>query len=254
MDYLLLSNTNCMVSHSAFSIDSLKDINTEEGVSILRKAYESGINFYHTSNEALKQKEMLGYAFYGMRKEVFFSISSSASDSISLQQQIIQTLDSLNSNYIDIFSIHNNNFVPKKGSTDGLYTALLSARADENIKHIGFSTSNLDLAKEALASDFYDVIVLEYDFSQQKLTKNDFEFIEAAQNHQKGIIINFNHSIFNHNNFSLIFGFLHKSENIIPMWNIENQEELQQILFFESKPPQVDEKFLEEIENLKEEN
>jgi aryl-alcohol dehydrogenase-like predicted oxidoreductase len=95
-----------MVSHSAFSIDSLKDINTEEGVSILRKAYESGINFYHTSNEALKQKEMLGYAFYGMRKEVFFSISSSASDSISLQQQIIQTLDSLNSNYIDIFSIH----------------------------------------------------------------------------------------------------------------------------------------------------
>jgi predicted aldo/keto reductase-like oxidoreductase len=243
-----------MVSHSAFSIDSLKDINTEEGVSILRKAYESGINFYHTSNEALKQKEMLGYAFYGMRKEVFFSISSSASDSISLQQQIIQTLDSLNSNYIDIFSIHNNNFVPKKGSIDGLYTALLSARADENIKHIGFSTSNLDLAKEALASDFYDVIVLEYDFSQQKLTKNDFEFIEAAQNHQKGIIINFNHFIYNHNNFSLIFGFLHKSENIIPMWNIENQEELQQILFFESKPPQVDEKFLEEIENLKEEN
>ena len=39
-----------------------------------------------------------------------------------------------------------------------------------------------------------------------------------------------------------------------PMWNIENQEELQQILFFESNPPQIDEKFLEEIENLKEEN
>ena len=38
------------------------------------------------------------------------------------------------------------------------------------------------------------------------------------------------------------------------MWNIENQEELQQILFFESNPPQIDEKFLEEIENLKEEN
>ena len=52
----------------------------------------------------------------------------------------------------------------------------------------------------------------------------------------------------------MIFGFLHKSENIIPMWNIENQEELQQILFFESNPPQIDEKFLEEIENLKEEN
>jgi len=254
MEYLLLSNTNCMVSHSAFSIDSLKNINTEEGVSLLRKAYEGGINFYHTSDETLKTKEMLGYAFYGMRKEVFFSITSSALDSISLQQQIIQTLDGLNSNYIDIFSIHNNNFVPKKGSTDGLYTALLSAKADENIKHIGFSTNNLELAKEALISDLYDIVLVEYDFSQQELTKNDFDFIETAQNQQKGVIINFNHSVFSHNKFSLIFGFLHKSENIIPMWNIENQEELQQILFFESNPPQIDEKFLEEIENLKEEN
>ena len=122
------------------------------------------------------------------------------------------------------------------------------------IKHIGFSTNNLELAKEALISDLYDIVLLEYDFSQQELTKNDFDFIETAQNQQKGVIVNFNHSVFSHNKFSLIFGFLHKSENIIPMWNIENQEELQQILFFESNPPQIDEKFLEEIENLKEEN
>jgi len=52
----------------------------------------------------------------------------------------------------------------------------------------------------------------------------------------------------------LIFGFLHKSENIIPMWNIENQEELQQILFFESNPPEFTDKDLEEIEKKQDSN
>ena len=54
--------------------------------------------------------------------------------------------------------------------------------------------------------------------------------------------------------FPLVFGFLRKSENLIPMWKIKNQEDLQQVLYFESNPPEFTDKDLEEIEKKQDSN
>lgn len=249
MEYLLLSNTNCMISRTALSTDSLTSYPTEEGVSLIRKAYEGGINFYHISNGNTHLKEILGYAFYGMRKEIFISISSSVSDNISLQQEIITSLDITNSSYIDIFSIHNDSFVPKKDTKDGLYTTLLSAKADENVKSIGFSTSNIDLAQEALESSLYDIIIFDYALGKLSVEKLQ-NFIEECKKRDIGLIINYTTPISNETDFPLIFGFLRKSENLIPMWKIENQEDLQKILYFEGNPPLLSENYLDELKSL----
>lgn len=253
MEYVLLSNTNCMVSRTALSIDSLENYPTEEGVSLIRKAYEGGINFYQISNDNKHLKEILGYSFYGMRKEVFIAVASCALDTISLQQEIISTLDTLNSTYIDIFSLHNDNFVPTKNTKDGLYTALLSAKADENIKSIGFSTSKLKLAEEALQSKLYNVIFLEFPLENSKL-QDIINFFEKCKKQEVGLIIKHKTPISEEVDFSLIFGFLRKSENLIPMWKIKNQEDLQQVLYFESNPPEFTDKDLEEIEKKQDSN
>ena len=246
MEYVLLSNANCMVSRTALSTDSLENYPTEEGVSLIRKAYEGGINFYHVSNDSSHLKEILGYAFYGMRKEIFISVSTATNDNISLQQQIISTLDTTNSNYVDIFSIHKDDFVPTLETHDGLYPTLLSAKADENIKAIGFSTSKLDLARQALESKLYDVIFLEYSIGDSPL-ENDIAFFDECKKQEIGLIINYKTPVSDEIEFPLIFGFLRKHENLVPMWKIKNQEDLQQLLYFEAKPPQLNENYLEEL-------
>jgi len=250
MEYVLLSKTNCMVSRTALSTDSLENYPLEDGVALMRKAYDGGVNFYHSSSQ---HKEILGYAFHGMRKEVFISIESLASDSLTLQQEIIATLDSLNSSYIDVFSVQNNNFVPKKDSTDGLYTALLAAKADENVKSIGFSTKKFDLAKEALESKLYDVIFLETSIKSLDI-KETINFIKNCKNNDIGLVINYEIPVSEELEFPLVFGFLRKSENLIPMWKIKNQEDLQQVLYFESNPPEFTDKDLEEIEKKQDSN
>ena len=239
-----------MVSRTALSIDSLENYPTEEGVSLIRKAYEGGVNFYQISDNNKHLKELLGYSFYGMRKEIFIAVASCALDTISLQQEIISTLDTLNSTYIDIFSLHNDNFVPKKDTKDGLYLSLLSAKADENIKSIGFSTSKLELAKEALESKLYDVIFFDFSLENSKIQEIN-NFFEECKKQEIGLIIKYKKPISEEVNFSLLFGFLRKSENIIPMWKIKNQEDLQQVLYFEANPPQITENVIEEINRVK---
>ena len=250
MEYVLLSNANCMVSRTALSVNSLTDSKTEDIVMLLRKAYESGINFYHTAENDTILKSSLGYAFYGMRKEVFISVSSTSKDTIEVQNQIIETLDALNSSYIDIFSIHNNDFVPTKETKDGLYMVLRSAKADDNIKSIGFSTSNLELAKEALDSKLYDVIIYQYVLGDTP-TEAEIEFFEKCKNHEIGLIINYATPISEEVEFPLIFGFLRKFENLVSIWKINNQEDLQQVSYFETKPPQITEKVIDEINRVK---
>ena len=129
---------------------------------------------------------------------------------------------------------------------DGLYPTLLSAKADENIKAIGFSTSKLDLAKEALETKLYDVIFLEYSIGDSPL-ENDIAFFEECKKQEIGLIINYKTPVSYEIDFSLIFGFLRKHENLVPKKKKKNQEDLQQLLYVEAKPPQLDENYLEEL-------
>ena len=52
-------------------------------------------------------------------------------------------------------------------------------------------------------------------------------------------------------NIPLALGFLHQYENVVPLWGVQTQEELEQILYFNDHPPVIDEQFNEDIENLR---
>ena len=46
-------------------------------------------------------------------------------------------------------------------------------------------------------------------------------------------------------------GFLRQYENLISIWGARNIDEIQKLLYFESNPPIIDEQFLAELEELK---
>ena len=52
-------------------------------------------------------------------------------------------------------------------------------------------------------------------------------------------------------NIPLAFGFLHQYENVTPIWGVKNQDELNQILYFNEHPPVIDEKFHEDVDKIR---
>ena len=84
-----------------------------------------------------------------------------------------------------------------------------------------------------LSSDEYKELV-------KLCEKNDIGFI-AMQPLCGGVI----------RNIPLAYGFFKEFENVVPLWGVRSQEELQQILYFESHPPVLDEKFMQDTENTR---
>ena len=53
-------------------------------------------------------------------------------------------------------------------------------------------------------------------------------------------------------NIPLAYGFIRQFENVVPLWGIRTEEELNQILYFEAHPPVVDEQFFKEVKEVRE--
>lgn len=245
MEYVSLGKTNLMVSRSGFGALPIQRVSdNEEAVKIIRSAYEGGVNFFDTARAYSDSETKLGLAFIGMRKDVFIATKTAATTGIDLQKDLAASLEALQTSYIDIYQLHNPSFVPLPGGQDGLYDALLAAKADGVIRHIGFTNHSLSLAKEALNSGLYDTI--QFPFSLLA-TEEEIAFVKECEKKDVGFIAMKALCGGLLTNIPLAFGFLRQFENVVPIWGMQKYEEVQQILYFEQNPPLIDSKFKEEL-------
>lgn len=146
MKYRRLGKSDIRVSEIGFGAWTIaldwwgKKIDDDEAVRMLKKAYDLGINFYETADMYGKGKseKMIGRAFKDMRNDVVYSTKWGydlySADQIGhnelpqkhdpefLQYALKQSLERLQTDYIDVYSLHN----PKMDAmqNDELFSAL----------------------------------------------------------------------------------------------------------------------------------
>ena len=106
----------------------------------------------------------------------------------------------------------------------------------------------VDAAEKAVRSGLYDTLQFPFSMLSPDATRqlvklceeNDVGFI-AMQPLCGGVV----------ENIPLAFGFLHQYENVVPLWGVQSQEELDQVLYFNEHPPVIDEKFHEDVEKIR---
>ena len=69
----------------------------------------------------------------------------------------------LQTDYVDLYQFHNPAFCPKPGDGTGLYEAMLEAKEQGKIRHIGITNHRLSVAREAIESGLYET--LQFPFS-----------------------------------------------------------------------------------------
>jgi len=249
MEYVRLGKTNLLISRVAFGAMRLrKGDNAEEAAIIVRKAYDSGINFFDTSRKTPESEKLLGDAIYDIRGNVFLSTATAAKTSSEILEDLENSLMTLHCDYVDLFQFETDKFIPQEGGADKIFETLAKIKEDGQAKHIGIVTTNLDTAIKAVTSGLFETLQFPFNMLCQEDTialvslceKNDVGFI-AMQPLCGGVV----------DNIPLAFGFLHQYENVIPIWGIQNQEELDQILYFNQHPPVIDEKFHQDVEQIR---
>lgn len=242
MDTIRLGRSGLIISRSGFGALPIQRVNFEEAKKILVKAYENGINFFDTARGYTDSEEKIGYALSEVRKNIIIATKSPAKTADALLKHVETSLKCLKTDYIDILQLHNPKVVPIEG--DELYDTLLSLKKSGTIRFIGLTNHSLDRALEAARSDLYDTI--QFPLSAIS-SENELKLIDECRKLDLGVIAMKALSGGLIRNVPATFSFLRQYDNLVPIWGIQKEEELDQFLELEKNPPVLDEKMWEAI-------
>ena len=238
-----LGTTGITTNKNAFGALPIQRISDEEAVYLLRKAYENGITFFDTARWYSDSEHKVGLAFQGMREKVFLATKTGAADAEGFWKDLETSLGNLQTDYIDIYQFHNPAFCPKPGDESGLYDAALEAKRQGKIRHIGITNHRLSVAHEAIDSGLYETLQFPFCYLA---TEKDIELVEKCKEKNMGFIAMKALSGGLITNSAAAYAYLAQYDNVLPIWGVQRETELDEFLSYIDNPP----KLTEEIKDL----
>ena len=236
MDKIRLGRTELYVSKTAFGALPIQRISHDDAVKLVRRAYESGINYFDTANAYTDSEEKLGDALHDARQEVIISTKSGGSDKKTVQAHIEESLRRLRTDYIDLFQFHNPAELPDPEDPDGPFAAALEAKQKGYIRHIGITNHRLKVAHAAIDSGNFET--LQFPFCHLAAPQ-DLEIVEQCKAADMGFIAMKGLSGGLLNNAEACYAFMQEYPNVVPIWGIQREEELDQWLELTARNPHV---------------
>ena len=232
-----LGTTGITVDKNGFGALPIQRISDDEAVYLLRKAYENGITFFDTARYYTDSEHKLGLAFSdGIREKIYIATKTGAQTGEDLRKELATSLENLKTDYVDIYQFHNPAFVPKPGGADGLYDAALEAKKEGKIKHIGITNHRLAVAKEAIESGLYETLQFPFCYLA---TDKDIEIVNMCAAKNVGFIAMKSLSGGLITNSKAAYAFADQYENVLPIWGVQREKELDEFLSYIDNPPEM---------------
>ena len=250
MSTVTLGKTGITTNKNGFGALPIQRISDEEAVHLLRKAYENGITYYDTARWYTDSEHKIGLAFAGMRDKVFIATKTGAQDAEGFRKDLETSLKELQTDYVDLYQFHNPAFCPKPGDESGLYDAVLKAKEQGKIHHIGITNHRLAIAHEAVESGLYET--LQFPFSYLA-TEKDIELVESCKQAGMGFVAMKALSGGLINNSAAAYAYLAQYDNVLPIWGVQREAELDEFISYIDNPPVMTEELSEVIRRDREE-
>ncbi len=245
MKNIVLGNTGIVTPQNAFGALPVQRVDMATAVKLLRKAYEGGMTFFDTARAYSDSEEKLGEAFDGMRDKIFIASKTQAKTPEVFWQHLDTTLKNLRTDYLDIYQLHCASQCYKPGDGTGMYEAMLEAKKQGKIRHIGITAHLIGVAEEIVESGLYET--LQFPFSYLA-NEREIALVEATEKAGMGFIAmkGLAGGLLTDSNACMAFM---SQYNALPIWGIQREEELDEWLsFFEKDAVMTDEirAFIEE--------
>lgn len=229
METVTLGSTGITVNKNGFGALPIQRISTEDAAALARKAYDAGITFFDTARFYTDSEVKLGVAFEGMREKVYIATKTAAATPEEFWDQLQTSLSNLKTDYIDIYQFHNPAVCPKPGDGSGLYEAMLEAKAQGKIRHIGITNHRLTVAKEAIESGLYETLQFPFCYLA---TEKDIELVEACKKANMGFIAMKALSGGLITNSAAAYAFEAQYDNVLPIWGVQRESELDEFISY----------------------
>jgi aryl-alcohol dehydrogenase-like predicted oxidoreductase len=242
MEKIRLGRTGLLVSRSGFGAIPIQRLNFEDAISLLRSAYDGGINFFDTARSYSDSEEKIGQALSHVRKNIILATKSPSHTKDEMVKDLETSLRNLKTDYIDIYQFHNPSFVPDENHE--IYQAALQAKKEGKIRFIAATNHKIDLAMEMAKSGLFDTI----QFPLSSLSdERDFELVDLCRKLDIGVIAMKAMSGGLLTDPTSSFAVLREKGNIVPIWGMQHLWELEQFLKLEENPPLLNDELKQRI-------
>lgn len=238
MAKVTLGSTGIIVEKNGFGALPIQRLNTEAAVHLLRKAYESGFQFFDTAHVYSDSEEKIGIALHDVRDKIYIASKSMETTADAFRRDLEDSLKRLQTDYIDILQFHNPSFCPYPGDKSGIYDAAVKAKEEGLIRHIGITNHRLKIAKEAIESGLYETLQFPFCYLA---TEEEKELVEMCKSHNMGFIAMKALSGGLITNGKAAYAFEALFDNVLPIWGIQKETELDEFIQYMSNPPEMDE-------------
>jgi predicted aldo/keto reductase-like oxidoreductase len=253
MEKARLGKTEMMVSKLAFGSIPIQRVPEDEAIAIIRRCMELGITFIDTAIAYTTSEGRIGKAISGQREGLILATKSPARTREEMERHLKQSLEQLGVKSIDLYQLHNvSDFdaYEKVLEPGGPLAVLQEAKRAGQVKHIGITSHNIDVAKEAVKSDRFETIMFPFNF----ITAEPFEkLLPLAREHNVGFIAMKPLAGGMLDNVAIAFKYLLQFPEVIPVVGIEKIHEIDEIIPIFEGPWEMTEAEQKEMLRLKEE-
>lgn len=250
MKNIILGQTGITVPQNAFGALPIQRISEEDAVKLLRRAYDGGMRFFDTARAYTDSEKKLGKAFADIRENIYIASKTMAKTPEEFWEQLETTLNNLQTDYLDIYQFHcaDRCYAPNDGT--GMYECMTEAKKQGKIRHIGITAHKIGIAEEIAQSGLYET--LQFPFSYLS-SERELRLIETCRENNVGFIAMKGLAGGLLTNSKACMAYMLQFDNVLPIWGVQREKELEEWLSFMSDTPEMDEETAAFIEQERQE-
>ncbi len=233
----VLGRTGLKVSRIGFGGIPIQRLDFPAAEKLVRAAFDRGINFFDTAHGYTDSEKKIGRALQGVRDRAVIATKSAAGDAAGLAANLDRSLKQLGTDYVDLFQLHGVNNAEKAARVagpGGALEALLRAREQGKVRHLGFSSHVLDGARILADNPHMETVQFPYSFVGREPAE---ELLPLARARGLGFIAMkpFGGGVFGE--ARLCLKYLLAQPGVVPIPGLEKIAELDEDLAAAAEPP-----------------
>lgn len=158
MKQVTLGRSGIVTGNLGFECGPLLERSFAECRAVMERAIEAGIRFLDIGLPVEELQKRVGHATVGHRRDLILAGSFEPCKPEEFKNQLKTVLRGLKTDYLDLCQIHDPDYLPRTGDSEGFYDALTAAKKAGYIRSIGITTGSTDIALHALEYGWYDTL------------------------------------------------------------------------------------------------
>lgn len=245
MKTITLGSTGITTPQNAFGALPIQRDDTDTAVGIVRRAYEGGMTFFDTARAYSDSEIKCGIALHDVRDKVTIATKTGAKTPDEMRRHIETSLKNLQTDYVDIYQFHCANTCYAPGDGTGMYECMEDLKRQGMIRHIGITAHKIGVAEECVRSGLYETMQFPLSYLSGE---REEALVRLCREHNVGFIAMKAIAGGLITDYRAAYAYISQFDNVVPIWGIQRESELEEWLSLFGDDVTLDEKMLDKIE------